>query len=696
MQLCLVSASTATDFEDPGEAAGGDVRLLAARPPLGVLTLAAVLRRQSVSCGVFNLNRLYYDYLADGGSGVEGFAGYAAERMLASGAQLYGFGTLCSSYPLTIRIAARLKRADPAAAILLGGPQASAVDVATLAAFPFVDFILRGEADETLPRFWTEWCGAGRMDRVEGLTWRGAGGPVRNAPAPIVEDLDSLPLPAYELDGGLGHLERAPLEVGRGCPFSCTFCSTSDFFRRRFRLKSPPRVLADMRAIASRYGLRRFDLTHDMFTVDRRRVFEFCEHLAASGAGFEWACSARTDCVDQELLERMSASGCTAMFFGIESGSPRMQRTIGKNLDLTDARKAISLAQRIGIATDVALIAGFPEESEDDLRRSLDIFAHSMRHPRSTPQLNLLAPLAGTAIHARYREQLVLEELCSDISHQGRTQNEADRELIRQHPDIFPNFYMAPSPGLDRAACLELREFLLMGLGRLRWLLAALPDTGTAAFLSRDQRERGLLDVFHAWRARRSELHPGLSGGELRSYYTTEASAREFVRFVRRRPAVIRTAAVEALLCYYEALAETDARDALLPRTGSPLPRAFRPSDRPVRARQIHVFELGWDVQSAIDCVKGTGTVPRRRPMLYRTAPISRGQVRLLEISPLLYRALELCDGSLTIGECVEALSRCFRGPREARRYGSQCVLRRARSQRLVEIYRAPAPTRRT
>src|SRR5205085_7872746 len=156
---------------------------------------------------------------------------------------------------------------------------------------------------------------------------------------------------------------------------------------------------------------------------DRRRVVAFCEAMAASKTGFTWSCSARTDCIDEELMELMSSSGCRGIFFGVEVGSDRMQRVIDKRLDIVRARQMVDCAERLGIHTTVSLITGFPEETPDDLQQTLAMFVHSARCPHSNPQLNLLAPLAGTPIYQHHKQQLSLEELCSEMSHQGRRQD---------------------------------------------------------------------------------------------------------------------------------------------------------------------------------------------------------------------------------------------------------------------------------
>ncbi len=502
MKVCLVSAPITTEFGDLEELNSRAVRRTAAEPQLGVLSLAAVLESRGDAVRLFDLDRAYADYVRSASaSNSEDFAGCAAQLISALDADVYGFSSICSSYPLTIRIATRLKALLPLAPILLGGPQASVVDRQTLAAFPAVDFVLRGEAEQTLPWLLDELQGEARLDRVPGLTYRSPSGTQRNAPAPILANLDSLPFTAYHLTDLLHHADGASLELGRGCPFACTFCSTNDFFRRNFRLRTPERVIADMRTIAAKYGIRSFALVHDMFTVDRRKVAGFCDAMIASGEGFQWSCSARTDCVDEQLLALMASAGCRGIFYGIEAGSARMQKIIDKHLDPARAEEVIDLTEQLGMRTTVSLITGFPEETWDDVRDTMRMFMHSTRCVQSTPQLNILAPLSETPLYTKHKDQLTLDELCSDMSHQGRIQRDADLALIRQYPDIFPNFYLLPTPHLERECLLELREFFLVSVARFRWLLSAL-----------DQYSGGVVDVFFSWRALRMSLRCSLIG----------------------------------------------------------------------------------------------------------------------------------------------------------------------------------------
>lgn len=682
MRVCLITTPTAAEFQEPEEFSSVSVQAVSGEPQLGILSLAAVLEQRGDSCQIVDLNRLFFKYANAGGAHtVRDFAAVAAELIAGADGEIYGFGSICSSYPLTIRIAEAVKAVRPRSIILFGGPQASVVDVHSLDAFPFVDLVLRGEAELTLPVLLDELGGERRLECVPGLTWREGSQRRRNANAPVIGDLDSLPSPAYHLSGDLAGTTTAALELGRGCPFACTFCSTNDFFRRKFRLRSPERVLRDMRDIASRYGIREFGLVHDMFTVDRRRVEAFCDAMLASVEGFKWSCSARTDCVDEELLERMHGSGCRAIFFGVETGSERMQKIIDKHLDPRRAEKIIDTAERLGIDTTVSLITGFPEETRDDLRQTLRMFVHSARCTLSTPQLNLLAPLAETPVYWKHRHELVLDELCSDASHQGRYQDEADLDLIRRYPEIFPNFYLLPTPYLDRKSLIELREFSLMATVRLRWLLCAL-----------DQATPDFLDFFEQWRKHRLAFRPTFNGPDLRHYYRTEQFRDDFLAFVRGHP-VSETLEVAALLDYQEALRHSSQRNETeRPGTGAiPVGARLHWTYVPDREKHIRVLQLSYDIQVVIDALKRRSTpVLARGPHFYVTRKSSPGVDRLHRVSNWVGCLLLACDGRRTIRAVVDhAWSQMPDLDESVREYTIVQLLRGIHAERFIGIYRA-------
>lgn len=681
MYISLVSAPTVTEFSDADELSCDSVFEAASEPQLGILSLAAVLEARGDRTHITNLDRAYFDHVCpSNGAATEDFAEVAARQIVAEDADVYGFSSLCNSYPLTIRIAKAVKALRPHAIILFGGPQASVVDLETLAAFAFVDFVLRGEAEITLPLLLDRLAGEHQLEQVPGLSYRIEARPQRNANAPVITDLDALPTPAYHLTTDLRGAQRASLELGRGCPFACTFCSTNDFFRRNFRLRSPQRVLRDMRIIAERHGIRDFQLIHDMFTVDRKRVVAFCEAMLSSGEDFTWSCSARTDCVDEDLLEFMARAGCCGVFFGVESGSERMQEIIDKHLDPKRAEEIIDFAERLGIRTTVALITGFPEESRDDLRDTVRVFMHSTRCPSSHPQLNLLAPLAATPLYSRHKHELFLDELCSSISYQGRYQQELDLKLIRTYPEIFPNFYTIPTQHLGRSYLSELREFTLMAVERFRWLLTAV-----------DQATTGILDFFEQWRSHRARLRAEFRGLELRHYYRTQDFQRDFLSFVGEHE-VAEKPAVAALLDY-ERESRRATAEPISFQKGEVVPNgsALQPTDRPRRKDRVTVIELTCDIQFVVDALKARAEPVRRSGShFYITREVSTGIDRLDQISDWMASLLRLCDGERNVKNIVEVFSaKLSRIAKPQRGYTCMQLLAGAQSNKLIDVYRS-------
>jgi radical SAM superfamily enzyme YgiQ (UPF0313 family) len=685
MQVCLVNAATAAEFSDTAEFEAEEIRRGSSDPQLGILSLAAVLEAQGCCPQIVDLNRMFYRYAdAVGESGLEGFAELAASQIGAIDADVYGFGSICSAYPLALRIAKEVKRLRPEAAIVFGGPQASVVSDQTLKSFPCVDFVLRGEAEESLPILLEELFGGRRFDLVPGLTHRSVWGVQRNVDAPLLVDLDALPSPAYHLTGELRGLARASLELGRGCPFSCTFCSTNDFFRRKFRLRSPERILKDMRAIEAEYGIRDFDLVHDMFTVDRKRVQAFCHALIDSGQSYTWSCSARTDCVDEELIELMAAAGCNGMFFGVETGSERMQKIIDKHLDTRRAHEIIDIVERAGIRSTISLIIGFPQETRDDLRDTIAMFMHSARVPLSGPQINILAPLANTPLHVKYKDRMTLDLLCSDMSHQGRKQHSEDMELIRNYPDIFPNFYLLPTPELDRSMLLELREFTLMAEMRFRWLLGAADQAGA-----------GILDLFTDWVELRDTLYPRLAGSDLRHYYRTPRFLRDFIAFLRSH-AVGTNEALKLFLEYEDAVSCAQSpQSPQSPRSSRPLRRNDKEtldwSDIPVRKNQSRVIELSRGLDEAIDAVMNCQEPEWETGRQHYVVGQEPGKKNpAYHVSSRIAKTVEACNGRRTVCHVVKHLATEFPSVPESRRdYEFVRLIETAWAEDLIEIFRS-------
>ena len=421
---------------------GHDLSLFDVHPHLGLASIAAVAEQENHRVSIYDpkrearFGRHPYD---------KAFYERAAEDIFAQSPEAVGFTTLGCSFLFAVNVAARLKRLDPQLPIMLGGPHATMLSSEILNAYRQFDLVVRHEAEETFPQVLAN-LERRSFDKIPGVTWRaGKGGQIRvTAGAPKIEDLDSLPVPLYDLYPVRDlQLDLMRIEAGRGCPFDCNFCSTATFFQRSYRLKSPERLLSELDSLHERYGASEFKLDHDLFTVNRRKVLAFCEVLEARD--YKWRVSARTDCVDDELLESMASAGCIGLYFGIETGSQRMQQLTSKRLKLDGIERIFDVAQNLGIEITTSFITGYPEENREDQDASLDLMAGCFRRPQDAciPQLHILLPEPGTPLFAQHRPSLQYDGYSTKFN--ARLLHEPDRDEILRFPDLYSTYYYYPA-----------------------------------------------------------------------------------------------------------------------------------------------------------------------------------------------------------------------------------------------------------
>jgi hypothetical protein len=403
-------------------------------------------------------------------------------------------------------------------------------------------------------------------------------------------------------------------------------------------------MIADMRRIKQTYGINSFELVHDMFTVDRKRVVEFCQALIESGEEFYWGTSARTDCIDEELIALMAKAGCRGIFFGIESGSARMQKVIDKGLELNDSAARVRSCDKYKINTAVSLMAGFPDETMDDLRDTAAFFVDSLRYDHADPQLSILAPLADTPITKQHKGSLVLNDDAADMSYRGWRQEAEDHALIAKHPEIFSSFYSVPLPHLNREFVKELRDFLLCGQRAFRRLLLGL-----------HQESGDIVGVFEQWQAWRANQGIHFVGGERTIYYAHNKFAADFFHFLRSEyipNASKAPLAITALLDCEEALRAREEQQITEDRAGGNH-ALLEPESRPQLRPGVNVIDLPADYQEIVRRLRLCAPlhdVPQK-PVKLAIRRIREGEPEVRQLTPLSAELLDLCAEGLTVQE---------------------------------------------
>lgn len=380
----------------------------------------------------------------------------------ASGADVFGISSICSNFPNALQTAKFLREHFPEAKIILGGPQPSSVPKRTLEIFPFVDAIVVGEGERTLQELMAGSWDENSMKNIPGLCFRWEEKIHLTPSRPLIEDLDELPLPDFSLVDFKAYQEITPhmavVEAGRGCPFRCTFCSTAEFWSRKYRAKSPGRILEEMQRVHETYGMDYFCLTHDNFTTSPKYVREFCKYMAQHNRGLTWASSARTDTLKKEDLRKMYEAGCRVLFFGVDSGSEETQKEIEKNLNLDGYREILMETIRRGIQPTCSFVLGFPEEGPEDLDATIELGLWSLKAGAKDVQFHRLSPLSSTKIYREHANNLFLETIATDISFIVQADEEIGQWMV-MYPELFSSFYSIPAPRLNGIELIDFSSF---------------------------------------------------------------------------------------------------------------------------------------------------------------------------------------------------------------------------------------------
>ncbi|MEJ2294676.1 MAG: radical SAM protein [Candidatus Lokiarchaeota archaeon] len=192
-----------------------------------------------------------------------------------------------------------------------------------------------------------------------------------------------MPRPAWEIFSKLPYklvnywIKDKPvftLNTSRGCPFNCTFCSVNKIWGRTYRVMSAKRIFEDVMYLIKQYGAKGIYFREDNFTLNKRRVIEFCNLLSENKVKISWICETRVDSLqDLEYVSLMAKSGCKAFYIGVESGSPRMLEVMNKQISIKQILQAFENAHKAKVKTYASLIYGVPYEKEEDLQLTNDL-----------------------------------------------------------------------------------------------------------------------------------------------------------------------------------------------------------------------------------------------------------------------------------------------------------------------------------
>lgn len=282
-------------------------------------------------------------------------------------------------------LAAEIKKNLPSTKIIAGGPHITALSEETLERFPAIDVGVVGEGEETLIELLNSMSNGKPFNEVSGIAFRSSNGEIIVKPRrEIIENIDTLPLPAWDLLPPIRKFYRPPgdsinrmpavgLVTSRGCPGKCIFCDNITF-GRRFRPHSAGYVLRMIRELVENHGVKEIYFEDDYFMASGKRLIEICNGLIEANLDLTWTCTGRiSKAVDNALLSLMKRAGCWQICYGIESGSQEILDIIQKGTRLNDIRECIEKTRQAGLSVKGFFMLGNFMETEETIKKTLDL-----------------------------------------------------------------------------------------------------------------------------------------------------------------------------------------------------------------------------------------------------------------------------------------------------------------------------------
>lgn len=313
---------------------------------------------------------------------------------------LVGINFFTTKVASAFRVAQIVKTLFENVLVVAGGPHVSVKADESLKISPYIDYVVRGEGETCFTHLIDAVENKKPLNNIMGLSYKNNGQIQHNPEAEFIQDLDQIPYPAKNLlinKNTYTSEDMGLMMTGRGCPFECTFCSSAGVWKRKTRLRSVENVIGEIRQIQAEYGTTQFSFKDDTFTVNPKRVLEFCNEIKNKNLKINWECNARVNLIDESLLKQMKSAGCNSIKVGIESGSDRVLKTImKKGITVAQIKQAAGIIHKVGIHWTGYFLMGIPTETRQEMLQTLNLMLNIKPDFAS---LSVFEPYPGTELH---------------------------------------------------------------------------------------------------------------------------------------------------------------------------------------------------------------------------------------------------------------------------------------------------------
>ena len=418
--------------------------------PVHLAYLAAVLEENGIDVDILDCTALGY-----------GWKEYekVLEKTSPDIVGVSGITPFLSAAVEAVRIA---KKVDPDVVTVVGGTHFTLNARRSLMDYPEIDYVVLGEGEITLLELVRALERGIDPSRVKGLAFRSRNRVRITQERPLIEDLDTLPMPAYHklpMDKYrfvVWGSEICVTTSSRGCPFHCRFCTEQRIWRNRWRGRSASKLVDEMELLNEKYGVKVIWFGDDCFNLNRKRNEKFLDELEQRALNMKWFIETRVDTLlrDADLVPRMAKLGLFYVFLGAESSSEDDLGYLNKDIKLEETKKAVALLRKNDVISHTNFIVGLPYDTKQSIRRTID-FARSL--DPNVAVFTPLTPFPGTDLYDELvKLGLLIEPDFSNFDFMtpvARTNSLSRTQLQKEIVKGYVRFYAQPTKIIRELSC---------------------------------------------------------------------------------------------------------------------------------------------------------------------------------------------------------------------------------------------------
>ena len=363
--------------------------------PLNYIHLAAYLRTRGFAPLIFDM--VFDDMPLE----------RVDEEIRKQGICIVGIGCMTCEFPQAVELARRLRANHAGLKIVFGGAHASGDPEGCLAT-GVVDYVISGEGEIALAELLDCLKHGGEPSGIRGV-WYLNGAEIVAGGSAEVPDVRKLARPAYDLLDlekyfqldSPWHFPKSNRAVQfiteRGCPYQCSYCH--EIHTKKFRAVEATEVVNQMEWLIKTYGVREFMIVDDIFNFDLERAKAICREIVRRDlrVHLQFPNGLRGDRMDEELIALMRAAGTHFIAIAFETVSRKFQKLVRKNLDVAKAEQSMVWAQQQGIEVSGFFMIGFPGETLEEARLTLDF---AIKGPFDSIFISIVTPFKGTRLRS--------------------------------------------------------------------------------------------------------------------------------------------------------------------------------------------------------------------------------------------------------------------------------------------------------